>query len=150
MKDPFHEGALKLASWSERENTLTPLNVHFSILEQRDVPLSVSDLSVRNDAGRETSDLLYTIQNAGDSNVSSASLIVLFFNDRNEPLGGEMFRETLNLSPNGKVQMRTSLKHFVDSGQRVSIAVRAYVTDIQSWHADDATIIEAIKNQPLQ
>jgi hypothetical protein len=138
---------LQLASLAGLDNRYSPPDVHFQVIAQPDVPIGISSVAVRNDPGRQCSELHFTLKNQTASTLRAIHFLILFFNDRNEPLGGESLTETLNLNPNEDHQVQASLNHFVDSGQRVAVAFTGYKTDTQSWRGDHKAIIESMKGR---
>jgi hypothetical protein len=124
--------------------------VRLEVIPQLGIPVAVSGLNVRSDPGRQTSHLRYAIKNNGASRLHSIHLLVVFFNDRNEPLGGESLSENVVLSPDESRDFTTALRHYVEDGQRVAVAVTEYATDAESWRADHTAVINAMKQQPIQ
>jgi len=152
---PMLDPRLELASWQPAMR-YSPANVKIDIIDQPDVPLSIENVSIHGDSGRQISELSYTLTNKSGFNVQSASLFVSFFNDRNEPLGGEIINvgescgptqgeaESKNF-PRTDKELLVPLKHFVDSGDRVSLAILNYHSDARSWTGDRESIITTMK-----
>jgi len=143
----FHDRLDPKVEFALWMNAHAPSNIHFDVSRQVDVPLTVTDLSVRNDPGRQTSQLIYTVRNESDSTLQEIQLMLVFFNDRNEPLGGEYLSESLSLGAQQEYQFQASLHHYVDDGQRVAIRFVRFRTDTQSWHGNHAEIISSIKQR---
>jgi hypothetical protein len=122
-----------------------PLNVRFEVVPQLDVPLEMTGLSINNDPGHHASQLTLTIKSSAASRLRSVSLLITFFNDRNEPLGGEIVRESFDANPNHRHHLQIPLSHYVDSGQRVALAFTSFQTETQSWAGDHEPIIQAMK-----
>ena len=125
----------------------SPANVRFVIVNQPEVPIVMADFEVGNDAGRQVSELTYTLRNESGFSLKEVRITLAFFNELNEPLGGEVVTETLNLETQESRHLHVSLKHYVDSGERVSVAFTSYRTDTQSWHADNEAVAKAMKQQ---
>ena len=141
---------LEFASWQESA-TYSPPSIRFDVISQPELPLRIDKVSVRNDPGRQASVLTYTVTNTSGTAVRAISLLVTFFNDRNEPLGGEVVRGGQNCAREGALdasdgkELKVSLSHYVDSGQRVSLAVSSFRTDTQSWNGDQESIVKSMK-----
>jgi hypothetical protein len=89
--------------------------------------------------------LSYPVKNDADASLREIRVMLIFFNDRNEPLAGKLLSEALNVSPHSNHTVRVPLRHYVDSGQRVAVAVTAFKTDSDSWQGDHSQIIKAMK-----
>jgi hypothetical protein len=146
MRDSLDLSKLNLASWKDSGSRYSTPNVHFDVVGQPEVALSVTGLAIRNDSGRQVSELTYTVKNMTGFRLREISIMVVFFSEVNEPLGAEILTETLNLSPNGERPLRISLRQYVDSGQRVSLAFTSFKTDAQSWAGEHAPLINAMKH----
>jgi hypothetical protein len=140
-----------LASWPGARTYSSPPNVTYDIISQPEVPFTLEKVSVQSDMGREVSELTYTVTNKSGTALRDISFLVTFFNGLNQPLGGEVIRggdrcardENKNLT--ASVELRTHLKHYVDVGDRVSLAIVNYRTDTQSWKADYVSIAKKMK-----
>jgi hypothetical protein len=138
---------LKVASW-KGSTKYSPPNITFDVMHQSEVPLTVGGVSLRNDPGRQVSELTYTVTNKSGATLRAISFLVTFFNDRNEPLGGEVINGGESCVQGGTpdiAELRTPLAHYVDSGQRVSLAVTSFRTDAQSWKGDHELIVKSMK-----
>lgn len=141
---------LERASWQVSTGD-SPPSVTFDVIAQPDVPLGIDKVVVHNDPGRQISELMYTVTNRSGFTLRGVSLLVTFFNDRNEPLGGEVIPNGQSCAQDGALkivdsqELRVRLAHYVDSGQRVSLAISSFRTDTQSWKSDHDSIIKSMK-----
>lgn len=135
------------ASWTSSDNRYSPPNIRFDVIAQPEVPLAIANLGIENDLGRQSSELNYTVRNESGSNLRTIHIMLVFFNDLGEPLGGESLTETLRLAPQAAQHFRVPLSHYVDSGNRVAIAFSAFKTATQSWLGDHEAIISAMKQR---
>jgi len=145
LRDKLDLPKLTSSSWQSEGGKSIP-NIRFEIVPQSEVPLTIRELTIRNDPGRQSSEIAYVLKNDTGSRLEAISLMVVFFNERNEPLGGEVLREHIALSPNEEHRLQTPLSHYVDNGQRVSLAFTSFQTDGQSWVGDHDPIIKAMKH----
>jgi hypothetical protein len=51
----------------------------------------------------------------------------------------------VNLKPNEEQTLHVPLRHYVETGQRLWLAVESFKTDNQSWSDDGQEIVKAIK-----
>jgi hypothetical protein len=144
LRDPLK---LQLASLGESDGKYSPPNVHFDPIAQPEVALTISGLEIRNDPGRQLSDLKYTLRNESGSKLRSVHIMLTFFNGTDEPTGGERLSVSASLNPGESHALVTSLHHYVDSGDRVAIAITDFETDTQKWHGDHKEIIQAMKRR---
>jgi hypothetical protein len=141
---------LELASW-QGSTSYSPPDVKFDVIAQPEVPLAIDNVSLHNDPGRQISELTYTITNKSGIPVRGVSLFVTFFNGMNQPLGGEVIRDGESCTRGEDLEIKdskelsTTLSHYVDSGQRVSLAVSSYRTDTQTWNGNHESIVRSMK-----
>jgi hypothetical protein len=138
---------LQAARWNEMDQRYpSSPTVHLRVADQSDMPIAITDSAIHNESGRGLSELTYKIKNQGVSNLREISLMIVFFNDLREPLGGETICEkALSLAPNQERILRVPLGHYVENGQRLWLAIRKFKTDTQSWAGDDQTIVNTIR-----
>lgn len=123
--------------------------VHVNSVEQSNVPLAFSATAINNEPGRELSELEFKIKNQTTSTLRQVSVMVVFLDPLNEPLGGETFCEDVVLNPNEERTLRVPLRHYVDHGQRVWLAFRRFKTDAQAWAGNGEEIVKTIKQHDV-
>jgi len=138
---------LRLASGAASDNKYSSPDFHLDLVAQPEVPLTISGVEIRNDPGRQLSELRYRLRNEAGSKLRAIQILLTFFNDRNEPLGGEHLSVSPALKPGENHQFVTFLSHYVDSRQRVAIAITDFQTETQTWHGDHKVIIDAMKRR---
>ena len=119
--------------------------VNLRVVAQSAVPLTVSEVAIRNEPGRELSQVTFKVHNQSNAPLREVSLMLVFLSPSGEPLGGETFCQHIDLKPNAEQSVTVPLKHYVESGQHVWIAVRRFKTDAQSWTGDGDEIVANIK-----
>jgi hypothetical protein len=138
---------LPLASGAASDNKYSRPDFHLDLVAQPEVPLTISGVEIRNDPGRQLSELKYSLRNESGSKLRAIQILLTFFNERNEPLGGQHLSASPELKSGKNHQFVTSLSHYVDSGQRVAIAIIDFQTETQTWHGDHKVIIDAMKRR---
>ncbi len=144
LREPIN---LQVASLAAPDTKYSRPDFHLDLIAQPDVPLTISGVEIRNDSGRQLSELKYSLRNEAGSKLRAIHILLTFFNDRNEPLGGEHLSVSPTLKPGKNHQFVASLSHYVDSGQRVAIAITDFQTETQTWHGDHKVIIDAMKRR---
>ena len=144
LRDPIN---LPPASGAVSDNKYSRPDFHLDLVAQPEVPLTISGVEIRNDPGRQLSELKYSLRNEAGSKLRAFHILLTFFNDRNEPLGGEHLRVSPALKSGKNHQFATSLSHYVDNGQRVAVAITEFETETQTWHGDQTVIIDAMKRR---
>jgi hypothetical protein len=117
----------------------------FRVTAAPGIHVSVADIQIGNDSGREVSQMSYTISNGTDFSLRTVRILIVFFSDLGKPLGAESISEALTLAPRQQQVLQATLRHYVGNGQHVAIAITDFETTAQSWHGDHAEIIKAMR-----
>jgi hypothetical protein len=144
LRDPIN---IQLASVASSDTKYSSPDFHLDLVSQPDVPLTISGVEIRNDSGRQLSELEYSLRNEAGSKLRAIHILLTFFNDRNEPSGGERLSLSPSLNQGENHQFVVSLSHYVESGQRVAIAITDFETETQTWHGDHKVVIGAMKRR---